>query len=178
MALRSGLKYLIHLKISEEDFSITAKYTLVFTWHDKRLSSTKSTMGHNVKIEENLIHKIWTPLVDLNHVKSSHTDHGFIFADTVFSLIPLANKLYIEYLVTTKPQITCPMEFNMFPFDTQYCHFIFTLYEFNVPMVNILSIRNMYMAYKQNIVLEYEVEFLDLPESMKKIEQDTVKRKV
>ena len=133
-------------------------------------------MGHNVYMEENLIHKIWTPLVDLNHVKSSHTDHGFIFADTVFSLIPLANKLYIEYVVTTKPQITCLMEFNMFPFDTQNCHFIFTLYEFNVPLVNILSIKDMYMAYKQNIVLDYEVEFLDLPESMKKIEQDTVKK--
>ena len=147
----------------------------MFNWQDNRLSSTKinSTTGH--VLDKNLINKIWTPLVDLNHVKSSHTDSGFIFIDNFFSLTPSANKLYIEYMVTTKPQITCPMIFNMFPFDTQKCHFIFTLYDLNVPMVNILSMKDMAMHYKQNIVLDYEVEFLELPESLKKLEQNTVK---
>ena len=60
----------------------------------------------------------------IQHVKSSKNDAGRLYFDERFSLNNLSGVLLIELSMMARVEITCPMDFNWFPFDSQLCHFV------------------------------------------------------
>ena len=53
------------LQISEKEFSLTANYHLIFTWHDERITvRNTSSSGTWMKVLDNsMLKHIWIPLV-------------------------------------------------------------------------------------------------------------------
>ena len=69
----------------------------------------------------------------------------------------------------SQPEITCPMTFNWFPFDTQYCYVLMTITPYRIKLTS-PKIENLLLVYQQNIILDYNVEILELPEHKRLIE--------
>ena len=69
----------------------------------------------------------------------------------------------------SQPEITCPMTFNWFPFDTQYCYVLMTVTPYRIKLSS-PKIDSLLIVYQQNIVLDYNVEILELPEHKRLIE--------
>ena len=75
----------------------------------------------------------------------------------------------MEIAETIQPEITCPMTFNWFPFDTQYCYLLMEIRPYGISLTNPQKVADTVMLYHQNIVLDYKVEFFDLPDDQKRI---------
>ena len=71
----------------------------------------------------------------------------------------------MELAMLARVEITCPMNFNWFPFDTQLCHFVIHSTEFyDVTLVNVLGEEQMKQLEQQNIILNYHVKLGKLPQ--------------
>ena len=81
----------------------------------------------------------------------------------------LLPKLCWEAIEASQPEITCPMTFNWFPFDTQYCYVLLTVSPYRIKLTT-PKIESLLLVYHQNIVLDYNMELLELPEHKSLIE--------
>ena len=68
-----------------------------------------------------------------------------------------------------QPEITCPMTFNWFPFDTQYCYLVMSISPYRLKLFN-TPIEQLLLLYHQNIILDYKVEIMELPDDKKLVE--------
>ena len=62
----------------------------------------------------------------------------------------------------TQPEITCPMHFGWFPFDTQQCDFVMAVSPVEVGLERGLTVDLLLTNYVQNTKLDYHVEILEL----------------
>ena len=70
----------------------------------------------------------------------------------------------MELSMLARVEITCPMNFNWFPFDTQLCHFVIHSTEFyDVTLVNVLGESELKQLEQLYIVLNYNVKLGKLP---------------
>jgi hypothetical protein len=95
------------------------------------------------------------------YVASTNTDKGLTFQDSNFAFMKLDGFLTAMLAVLVKIEITCPMEFNWFPFDSQQCHFVMAPLNPGIKLVSMLEMPE--RMERQNIMLNYEVAFSNLP---------------
>jgi len=74
-----------------------------------------------------------------------------------------------------QPEITCPLTFNWFPFDTQHCYLVMSISPYKIKLVS-RNIEELLVAYQQNTILEYKVHVLELPADKKKVEISQTER--
>ena len=74
-----------------------------------------------------------------------------------------------EIAEDAQPEITCPMVFNWFPFDTQHCYLVMSISPYRIKLVS-RKIEELLVAYQQNTILEYKVEISELPDNKKMVE--------
>ena len=74
-----------------------------------------------------------------------------------------------ELLEDAQPEITCPLTFNLFPFDTQHCYLVMSISPYKIKLVS-RKIEELLVAYQQNTILEYKVDILELPADKRKVE--------
>ena len=68
----------------------------------------------------------------------------------------------LEYSEATRTEISCPMEFWNYPFDTQFCNFILEPLHFDFQLVNSDMISSSQFE-SQNIKMSYDIEIIPLP---------------
>ena len=73
-----------------------------------------------------------------------------------------------EMAENIQPEITCPMTYNWFPFDTQHCYLVMSVTPYKIKLYS-PRIEQLLMMYQQNIVLDYKVEIYDLPDDKKTV---------
>jgi hypothetical protein len=95
------------------------------------------------------------------NVANSNIDKGLTFHHSSFAFLKLDGFLTAMLAVTVKPEITCPMKFNWFPFDSQQCHFVMSPYNPGIKLVNMLEKPERMEG--QNIIFNYEIAFSNLP---------------
>ena len=78
-------------------------------------------------------------------------------------------KMCWELAEDAQPEITCPLTFNWFPFDTQHCYLVMSISPYKIKLVS-RKIEELLVAYQQNTILEYKVHVLELPADKKKVE--------
>ena len=74
----------------------------------------------------------------------------------------IGGQKYLEFSETTRAEISCPMEFWNYPFDTQLCNFILepTSFEFQLLNTDLMSSSQF---DNQNIKMSYDIEIIPLP---------------
>ena len=69
-----------------------------------------------------LLDHIWVPELYIPHQKLVKCSHGLPFYQQKINFLVKAENIWVDFWTLVKPTITCPMVFNWFPFDQQYCN--------------------------------------------------------
>ena len=117
-------------------------------------------------LDTNLLDKFWSPEVDIRHTKKSTQSAGFVFHKTSLGLSggTAGGNLTFDVSISVKPEITCPMDFSWYPFDTQYCYFIMTSAEPSMRFFNTKPFEEGSKPKNQNTQLEYDITLQELPD--------------
>ena len=109
------------LKVSDTDFSLYANYEILFFWEDDRIFVNDPNPLPHYILDTNLLDKFWSPQdkVFISHAKESRQNAGLLHHKTGFAMVKQDGRWTFEVSVSTKPEITCPMDFSWFPFDSQ-----------------------------------------------------------
>ena len=100
--------------------------------------------------------------LQLRHVKSSASDSGFSYGGRSLGIMTIGGQKYLEFSETTRAEISCPMEFWNYPFDTQLCNFILEPLSYEVQLVN-TDLMSSSQFDNQNIKMSYDIEIIPLP---------------
>ena len=74
----------------------------------------------------------------------------------------IGGQKYLEFSETTRAEISCPMEFWNYPFDTQLCNFILEPLSFEFQLLN-TDLMSSSQFDSQNIKMSYDIEIIPLP---------------
>ena len=119
---------------------MTGTFFVSCYWKDERInwkSGYKLKSPHYV-LHQNLASKFWSPRMrvgryypmktpfiwishQIQHVKKSNNDAGRLYFQERFSLNNVSGVPLVDLDMMTRVEITCPMNFNWFPFDSQVC---------------------------------------------------------
>ena len=115
------------------------------------------------KLATNNPQKFLHPLYfQTRHVKSTASDNGFSFHGRSLGIMSIGSQELLEYSEATRTEISCPMEFWNYPFDTQFCNFILEPLHFDFQLVNSDMISSSQFE-SQNIKMSYDIEIIPLP---------------
>ena len=157
-------------QVSDTDFSLHGSYMVSFTWEDHRVFIDDPNPLSYYTLDTKLFDKFWSPRnkINVRHVKESRQNAGLIFHKTSFGLARVAEgNMTFDVSMSIKPEITCPMDFSWFPFDTQECHFKMWTDSPQTRLVNSKPHKEGSRAKGQNTQLGYDITFQDLPDHMK-----------
>ena len=131
------LNVLVHVQVDDLQFTVSFNMWLKLTWLDNRLNinitnktSQSVLRSKNSKItlialeNSDLLDHIWVAEVMIPHQKLSNCDHGPPFTDDSINIVLKDQNVWVDLWSLVKPTITCPMSFNWFPLDQQYCTLI------------------------------------------------------
>ena len=97
------------------------------------------------------------PNLQVRHVKSTANDVGLSYS----GIMNIEGKAHLEYAESTRAEVSCPMEFWNYPFDTQFCYFILEPLNLDFQLVNSPYLQSSQMD-DQNIKMSYDIEILPL----------------
>ena len=156
--------------MSDTDFSLHALFTVFFFWEDHRVFIDDPNPLSYYTLDTKLFDKFWSPRnkVIVRHVKESRQNAGLIFHKTSFGLARVAEgNMTFDVSMSIKPEITCPMDFSWFPFDTQECHFKMWPDSPEMRLTNFYPYAEGSRAKRQNTQLGYDITIQDLPDHTK-----------
>ena len=160
------------LQVSDTDFSLHASYDIMFFWEDDRVFVDDPDPLAYYILDTSLFEKFWSPRnkVNVRHAKESRQNAGLVFHQTSFGLSrgTVGGNWSFDVSISIKPEITCPMDFSWFPFDTQECHFVINAGEPNIRLINSKPYNEGSKPKRQNTQLEYDITIQELPEHMQK----------
>ena len=73
--------------------------------------------------------------VQVRHVKQSSSDNSFGYHEKSLGIVTMGGEPTIELTNPTRAEISCPMHFRFYPFDTQTCNFIIEPLMFDVRFI-------------------------------------------
>ena len=76
-------------------------------------------------------------------------------------IVNIDGKAHLEYAESTRAEVSCPMDFWNYPFDTQFCYFILEPLNLDFQLVNSPYLQSSQMD-DQNIKMSYDIEILPL----------------
>ena len=133
-------------------------------------------LGQTV-LDISLLKKLWTPLIkvklshhsfliisnlQIRHIKSSSTDVGLSYGGRGIGIVNNGGIAMLQYWEPTRAEISCPMDFWNYPFDTQFCHFILEPLNWDFQLVNSPYLKSSQLD-DQNIKMSYDIEIVPLP---------------
>ena len=71
----------------------------------------------------------------------------------------------LEYGESTRAEISCPMNFWNYPFDTQFCNFILEPLNWDFQLVKSPYLQSSQLD-DQNIMMSYDIEIVPLPQDL------------
>ena len=117
-----------------------------FTWTDDRIFVNDTNPLNHYNLDTSLLDNFWSPKnkIDIFHAKKSTPVAGLVFHRTTFGLSGSqeSEKWSFDVGDSIRPEITCPMDFQWFPFDTQYCHLAMMTMEPDIRLVNRVSLKS------------------------------------
>ena len=100
------------------------------------------------------------PNLQVCHVKSTANDVGLSYCNS--GIMNIEGKAHLEYAESTRAEVSCPMGFWNYPFDTQLCHFILEPLNWDFQLVNSPYLQSSQLD-DQNIMMSYDIEIVRLP---------------
>ena len=100
--------------------------------------------------------------LQVRHVKSTANDAGLSFHSRALGVVNIDRKAHLEYAESTRVEISCPMDFWNYPFDTQFCNFILEPLNLDFQLVNSPYLKSS-QHDDQNIKMSYDIEIVPLP---------------
>ena len=110
----------------------------------------------------------------VRHVKHSSSDNSFGYYEKSLGIVTMDGKPYIELTNPTRAEISCPMYFKFYPFDTQTCNFIIEPLMFDVRLIS-WPVDSRQLD-NQNIEMSYNISILPLLSKFRAREADPVRR--
>ena len=166
------VEQLFLLQVSDTDFSLHASYGITFFWEDDRIFVDDPEPLAYYNLDTSLFDKFWSPRnkVDIRHAKESRQNAGLVFHKTSFGLSrgTVGGNWSFDVTISIKPEITCPMDFSWFPFDTQECYFIMYSGEPDTRLINSAPFKEGSKPKRQNTQLEYDITIQELPDHLTK----------
>ena len=95
-------------------------------------------------------------------MKSTAKDVGLSFNNRALGLVNIEGKAQFEYAESTRVEISCPMDFWNYPFDTQFCNFILEPLNWDFQLVSSPYLKSG-QHDDQNIKMSYDIEIVPLP---------------
>ena len=112
----------------------------------------------------------------VRHVKHSSSDNGFGYHEKSLGIVTMDGKPWIELTNPSRAEISCPMYFKFYPFDTQTCNFIIEPLMFDVRLIS-WTVDSRQLD-NQNIEMSYNISILPLLSKFRAREADPVRRRV
>ena len=104
---------------------------------------------------------LWNFLViQVRHVKRSSNDNGFGYHEKSLGIVTMEGKPFVELTNPTRAEISCPMNFKFYPFDTQFCNFIIEPLMFDVRLLPYFV--HSKQLDEQNIEMSYDIDIQPL----------------
>ena len=110
----------------------------------------------------------------VRHVKHSSSDNGFGYHEKSLGIVTMDGKPWIELTNPSRAEISCPMYFKFYPFDTQTCNFIIEPLMFDVRLIS-WQVDSKQLD-NQNIEMSYNISILPLLSKFRAREADPVRR--
>ena len=160
--------FLHFLEVSDADFTLHASYIITYYWEDNRVFINDPAPPPYYILDTNLLDKFWSPKVTIRHTKKSVQSAGLLYHKTSFGLsgVTTGGNSTFDVSVSIKPEITCPMDFSWYPFDTQSCHFIMNSAEPSIRFFNTKPLKEGSKPKRQNTQLEYDITLQELEQEM------------
>ena len=160
--------YIFFLEVSDADFTLHASYIITYYWEDNRVFINDPAPPPYYLLDTNLLDKFWSPKVTIRHTKKSVQSAGLLYHKTSFGLsgVTTGGNSTFDVSVSIKPEITCPMDFSWYPFDTQSCHFIMNSAEPSIRFFNTKPLKEGSKPKRQNTQLEYDITLQELEQEM------------
>ena len=98
-------------------------------------------------------------------MKSTSNDVGLSYGGRNLGIVNIDGQVTLEYGESTRAEISCPMDFWNYPFDTQFCNFILEPLNWDFQLVNSPFLQSSQLD-DQNIKMSYEIEILPLPKEL------------
>ena len=99
--------------------------------------------------------------MQVRHVKSTANDVGLSYSGRALGIMNIEGKAHLEYAESTRAEVSCPMEFWNYPFDTQFCYYILEPLNLDFQLLNSPYLQSSQMD-DQNIKMSYDIEILPL----------------
>ena len=153
------------LMVDEENNKLTIHIIQNLHWFDHRIRANFSYAGQSIKLALGNVFKIWHPDLDLytkNLLKWESLYYPSLYKDVVITNNCFSDKcetedeLFVELIAWKEwtATISCEFEFEDFPFDTQTCEFVQTIYGDSLTHIAYLS----NITYDVHTVAGFEIE--------------------
>ena len=101
----------------------------------------------------------------MRHVKSTSNDVGLSYGGQNLGIVNIDGQATLEYGESTRAEISCPMDFWNYPFDTQFCNFILEPLNWDFQLVNSPYLQSSQLD-DQNTMMSYDIEIVPLPQEL------------
>ena len=153
------------LKVDEDNNKLKIHIIQNLHWFDHRIRANLSYAGELIKLSPSSVFQIWHPDLDLyttNLLKWESTYQPNLYKDVVITNYCVndgcepEDELFVELIAWKEwtATIVCEFKFEDFPFDTQNCRFVQTMYRNSLTHIQYLS----NLTYDVNTVAGFEIE--------------------
>ena len=182
-----GFQYIKILKVDDEESTITLSLQLFFIWMDPRLKveipseDISFTNFTSTTLNSGIMDIIWIPSPDILDLKSIKQKNRWL------SLFTQHNDGYLSVTLDLEIVVYCSMVFDHYPLDSHICYFKMISLDHtddklsfkNRSMIPIEHVvQKLQLHYKTLNILDYHVEFGNLPKKHGIIEYGTLNRTV
>ena len=101
----------------------------------------------------------------MRHVKSTSNDVGLSYGGRFLGIVNINGQESLQYGESTRAEISCPMNFWNYPFDTQFCNFILEPLNWDFQLVNSPYLQSSQLD-DQNTMMSYDIEIVPLPQEL------------
>ena len=98
-------------------------------------------------------------------MKSTSNDVGLSYGGRNLGIVNIDGQVTLEYGESTRAEISCPMDFWNYPFDTQFCNFILEPLNWDFQLVKSPYLQSSQLD-DQNIMMSYDIEIVPLPQEL------------
>lgn len=117
--------------VNEMSMDYTMTFYLRRSWMDERLAFPTFLKSEVLELDTHLVDKLWVPDIFFRNEKSASV-HNVTVPNRLLHLHRNGTVLYSSRLSMT---LSCPMDLNLFPMDTQVCPIIIQSYAFSTSNV-------------------------------------------
>ena len=155
-------------EINERSQTLKISMYFALKWHEPRLRTNKSSIAWISEdyISTSMLNSkyFWYPDIDVHGVQKSSRQ---LFMNDLYGML-IYKRQEILYSLRSDITLSCPMDFNRYPFDYQICPFRVSAYFEGDEIVNCTCTVDLQYMDELATTLQYTIEIVELPARYRK----------